>query len=229
MNRSVIVAAAASLGCWISPAQAFIAVQAPVVGVAGPVTALPAGQWAYAYTVTNDTACFGNCFDTVFGKSILGYVLAVREFALPYFGDAGITAIQSPADWQFGIVDADRFSLGQGAKTLVWTAQTDTAGIAARGASLGGFGYSAAYAAGKGPFSAALGTGTPFLGDPAIPRSPNAIAAGIPVLTAIPEPQTCALLLAGLAVVAGGLQSKARRQAGRCPQPCPSTRKISSP
>ena len=218
MNRSVIVAAAASLGCWIFPAQAWFAVQSPVVGVVDQVTALSAGQWAYAYTVTNDTTCFGDCGNTVQGKPIIGFVLAVREFALPYFGDAGITAIHSPADWQFSIVDADRFALGQGAKTLVWTAQTDTAGIAALGASLGGFGYSAAYAAGKGPFSAALGNGSSYLGDPAIPRSPNAIDAGIPLLTAVPEPQTYALLLAGLAAVAGGLRSNTRRPARRVAQ-----------
>lgn len=211
-------AAAASLGLLMTPVHAGIGVSV-VVGAADQVTTLSAGQWAYAYTVTNDTTCFGNCGDTIRGKPIIDYALAVREFALPYFGDAGITSIHSPADWQFSIVDADWFALGQGAKTLVWTAQTDTAGIAALGASLGGFGYSAAFAAGKGPAWTALGDSTSFLvygrsvlSDLAIPRSPNAIAAGIPILTAVPEPQIYALLLAGLGVVAGGLKLNRRRE-----------------
>ena len=199
----------------MTPVHAWVAAPTPNAAVTDLVTALPTGQWSYDYSLTNHTSCLGFCWDTMFGgKSILGFMFAVREFGLPYFDDAGITAIHSPADWQFSIVDADRFALGQGAKTLVWTAQTDTAGIAALGASLGGFGYSAAYAAGKGPFSAALGNGSSYLGDPAIPRSPNAIDAGIPLLTAVPEPQTYALLLAGLVCLAGGLQSKASRQAG---------------
>ena len=202
----------------MTPVHAWVIVPTPNAAVTDLVTALPTGQWSYDYSLTNRTSCFGFCLDTIGGKSIIGFVFAVREFGLPYFGDAGITAIHSPADWQFSIVDADRFALGQGAKTLVWTAQTDTAGIAARGASLGGFGYSAAYAAGKGPFSAALGNGSSYLGDPAIPRSPNAIDAGIPLLTAVPEPQTYALLLAGLAAVAGGLRSNTRRPARRVAQ-----------
>ena len=88
------------------------------------------------------------------------------------------------------IANTDRFALGHGAKTLLWTAQTDGSGIPAAEALLGGF------------------------GDPAIPRSPNAIAAGI---AAVPKPQTYALLLAGLAAVLAAVRfgPHARQDAGR--------------
>ena len=208
MNRQTIIAVAfASLGCTVPTANAFVALQDPIVRVADQVTALPADQWAYAYTVTNATICFGNCGDTIGGKSIIGYVLAVREFALPYFDDAGITSIQSPNNWSASVVNTDSFALGHGAKTLVWTALTDASGIPALGASMGGFGYIASFDAGKGPFSAILGNQSSVLGDPAIPRSPNAIAAGI---SAVPEPQTYALLLAGLASVLVAVRVRTR-------------------
>ena len=99
---------------------------------------------------------------------------------------------------------------------------------AALGASLGGLGDKARVCAWQRPVLDRLGQWHAGSGDPAIPRSPNAIAAGIPLLTAVPEPQTLVLLLlllllllAGLAVVAvvaGGLQSNTRRPARRVGQ-----------
>lgn len=131
----------------------------------------------------------------------------MREFALPYFDDAGITTILSPTGWQSRIDPADRFSLGFGARTLIWSAQADGAGIAL-GASIGGFNYAAGFAAGKGPFTATLGNLQSRVGDPAIPLSPNAVAAGIAPLAPVPEPPIHVLLLIGLATIAVRLRSR---------------------
>jgi len=157
--------------------------------------------WQYSYTVFNDTTCFGRCYDTVLGYSIPEYMLAVREFSIPFFSDAGITDIASPTGWQYQILNEDRFNLGFGAATLTWTATTDQSGIA-MDANGGGFSYKTLFAPGKGPFSAGLGNGESFIGDPAIPLSPNAIAAGIGAPSAVPEPGTIALILAGFAGLA---------------------------
>jgi len=157
--------------------------------------------WQYYYHLQNDTTCFGSCSQTVMGYSIPEYLLAVREFSIPFFSDAGITAIAAPTGWEYQILNEDRFNLGFGAGTLTWIATTDQSGIA-MAASRGGFSYTSVFAPGKGPFSAGFGNGELFIGDPAIPLSPNAVAAGIVAPSAVPEPGTIALLLAGFAGLA---------------------------
>jgi hypothetical protein len=157
--------------------------------------------WQYSYALQNNTTCFGRCSDTVLGYSIPEYMLAVREFSIPFFSDAGIIDIAAPTGWAYQILNEDRFNLGFGAGTLTWTATTDQSGIAMN-ANRSGFSYTALFAPGKGPFSAGFGDGELFIGDPAIPLSPNAVAAGIGAPSSVPEPGTIALILAGFAGLA---------------------------
>ena len=207
--RTLAAAAAACLALSFPSAHAAVATPGPALRIADSVIVNFGGRWNYDYTLTNNTQCFVNCSGTVLGKSVSGYVLAVREFALPYFDDAGITTILSPNGWLSRIDPADRFGLGFGARTLIWSAQTDSAGIAL-GASLGGFNYGADFAAGKGPFSAALGNLQSLIGDPAIPLSPNAVSADITPLNPVPEPPIHVLLLIGLAAMAATLRSRGK-------------------
>lgn len=174
----------------------------PSTTVIDPVQNLGGNTWSYSYRLNNQTTCLGNCNDTFAGKPIATFAGAIREFSLPYFSDAGITALLSPANWSATILAENRFGL-LGSQTLVWTALTDTAGIAL-GANLAGFGYRASFAAGKGPFETILGIGGAagtFHGDPAIPRSPNAILAGIPPLGVLPEPGSSTLAALGLVML----------------------------
>lgn len=167
------------------------------------------GQWTYQYTVNNQTTCFGNCADTVGGYSIENYLLGVNTFAIPYFSDAFIDNINTPQGWSFHILGEDTFNLGFGAGTLEWFAVDPNAFIA-KDASLGGFSYTTVFAPGKGPFSATLGNATGFIGDPAIPLSPNAILAGITQPNAVPEPATGLLLLAAMGALAARRRTGAR-------------------
>jgi hypothetical protein len=142
--------------------------------------------WSFNYTVENINPD---------GAGIRS--LAIKEFVVPYFSDANITTIVSPIGWTPTIVNTDLFQLGNNAEILDWT--TANQGIAA-GSSLTGFGYLSSYAPGKGPFEVTFMTGNTFDGDPGIPLSPNAIAAGIVALP-VPEPETYTLMLAGLGLI----------------------------
>jgi hypothetical protein len=132
---------------------------------------------------------------------------AISRFAVPYFTDAGITSIDSPTGWNYTIADVDTFGLGFGAKTLQWAVDTmaPSAVYISLGGSLSGFEYTANYGPAKGPFLVS-GGGNTVIGDPAIPGSPNALAAGLEPLeiTAVPEPSGGAflysLLVAGVIV-----------------------------
>jgi hypothetical protein len=169
------------------------------------VNVIDAGNMAqpmknYAYLVDNQTTCFGSCSGTVQGYSIHDYLLAVRKFSMPYFSDADIFAISSPSGWSYEILADDTFNLGFGAGTLQWKADNNFSGIA-MSANLGGFSYMSPFAAGKGPFLATFGNAETFLGDPAIPLSPNAILAGLGPVNEVPEPASYLLVLAGVAAL----------------------------
>ena len=178
------VAATSSHAWWSSPEGASARLEDSVVSD-GLV-------WTYSYKLVNTDSCFGGC-STLLGKSILGYWLGDKDFAVPYFADADIHEIKDGDGWTHFIDGANLFSL-PGAKTLIWTASTEQAYIAAY-SSLGGFGYKTVFEPGKGPFSALNGGNERYFGDSAIPLSPMAIAAGI---SAVPEQQTLVLMLAGL-------------------------------
>jgi hypothetical protein len=159
-----------------------------VPSVADFVTPIGAGSYQYSYGVSISNS--GGC------------LTSGDRFAVPYFTDAGITNINSPTGWTYTIDNVDTFGLGFGAETLRWAAG---GGFSIPvGGNLSGFGYTASYGAVKGPFSVSDGRRTVF-GDPAIPGSPNALAAGLKQeTTAVPEPSGGAflssLLVAGVIV-----------------------------
>ncbi len=167
------------------------------------VTAAGSGSYDYAYTVSGWS---GSC-TSFYGAA--AYV--INSFQMPYFSDAGITAIQSPTGWSYAIEATDTFGLGSGAETLVWTASTgygiDPSDGTAPAGSLSGFGYKAGYSSVYSPAGELIGT-DPYLitVDPALPGSPAALAAGLvpttfPSASAVPEPSSALALLAGIGLL----------------------------
>ncbi len=153
-------------------------------------------RWDYSYSVSNTSTCLGNCGNTIQGVPVTDLMRLV-SFVVPYFDDYMLGSIQAPAGWSYTLNSADLFGFGAQAHALEWSANTLADGIAL-GGSLSGFGFSADYSAGYGPFQGGLGMGTPFFGDPAIPASPMAQAAGIkPFQSTVPEPASIALVLLG--------------------------------
>ena len=167
------------------------------------VTPTGSGAYDYAYTLTGES---GSCVD-FYGAA----PFTITAFELPYFADAGVTAILSPTGWTAHIDATDAFGLGGGAQTLVWTAGAGY-GLAATddpaaAMTLSGFGYTAGFSSVYAP--AGYQTSSPYLAivDPALPGSPDALAAGLqptpfPVASTVPEPSTRLALLAGLGLLA---------------------------
>ena len=207
MNLKPIAILVAALGCAAAPSA--YAWYAPTfnVSVTDNTVQLAPTDWIYHYTVNNLTDCFGGCGGTVQGRPINEVILGVGTFSIPFFDDGAITSISAPAGWTYQILATNTFNLAN-AVTLQWSATDDSAFIA-RDASLGGFSFHTAYAPGKGPFQSGFGSNDVFAGDPAIPMSPHAIAAGIGNAAQVPEPATGVLMLAGLGALL------ARRRAGR--------------
>ena len=206
-------AAALSLLCAAAPAQAMILSSVSTAPkVTDTVVQTDAATWTYQFSVTN-LANYLN-WSSFAGR---GPSLVIRDFLLPYFGDAGITDITAPTDWTVSIDKGDSFGLGHGAQTLHWHAITAAAGIDAAavsfveplspvaGETVTGFGFTAGFAPVKAPFQVTFEDGSTQKGDPALPGSPLAKAAGLTPLgspaapPAVPEPASLALVLAGLA------------------------------
>ncbi len=175
--------------------------------ISSTVTPTGSGSYDYGYSVG---AAHGSCV-AYYGTA--PYVL--EAFELPYFADAGITAIQSPEGWSAAILDVDTFNLGNGAETLVWTASAgygiqpvDSSYTGDGVPSLPGFGYTADYGSAESPSGVKVHSfQDPWIVDPALPASPTALAAGLlpasfPSLSAAPEPSSALALLAGLAFLA---------------------------
>jgi hypothetical protein len=173
------------------------------------------GTWHYSYVVTNRSTATGTedkLIATTLPFSTLTITLpTINLFALPYFGGSGITNITGPAGfgWDNRIGDTTGtidFGYGPGSQSIFWALngrgieQGDYLDV---GKSLT-FGYDAAYGPGKGPFAVG-NSGNYFYGDPAIPLSPAAVAAGIlpyaPVAS-VPVPSAAWLLAVGLCLVA---------------------------
>ena len=178
---------------------------------ASTVTPQPSGTYDYAYTLTGE---FGSCVN-FFGPT--NYV--INAFEMPYFADAGVTAIQSPTGWTAHVDTTDAFGLGGGAETLVWTAAagfglapaTEMSGAL----SLSGFGYTADFTSAYATAGYLTGSSTLLLPvDPALPGSPEALADGLvltsfPSASAVPEPSVPLTMLAGLGLVAAARRRRA--------------------
>ena len=164
-------------------------------------------SWQYDFAITNIawwTPVAPHYSDSV----------RITDYLLPYFSDAGIAIAQTPTGWAWQIDAADSFNLGHGAKTLHWYATSVAYGIAGTslgdpfthpaGDTLGGFSYVADFGPIKSPFISKFHDGFSLTGDPALPGSPNANAAGLntPFANGVPEPASLALLLAGLGLMA---------------------------
>lgn len=170
------------------------------------VTAVGSGGFQYGYTVS--------------GSTQISCILPgdITSFSVPYFADGGISSISSPTGWSYAIKPTDSFALGSGAQTLIWTASpgyeiassywvtdpTTGQGVFTPLGHLSGFGYSASFAPVKGPFGIVTSTGFSGIGDPSIPGSPNAMAAGLTApmpVSSVPETNSLVLSLIGLVAI----------------------------
>lgn len=174
------------------------------------------GTWTYNFTVWNDTTSYG-------GDQ------RIRDWELPYFSDAGISAVTITAPgyggwaWRIetiGIANlatgwegdaawqnpGDPFYAGAGSpfttatQVLHWYTNDFGAAIAAQD-SLGGFGFVAAFGPTAAPYQASWFERPVRTGDPQFP------GAGLPNSpsvrgTPVPEPATATLLAFGLLLLA---------------------------
>ncbi len=190
--------------------------------VSSVVTQIGSDSWKYELTIHNESVSNGS-------PGLEAYPWAYW-LLIPYFSDAGITNITCPATckngseesgWYWHIDTGSSISYpfgGQGypgwaALSWDWYADDDAPGVAL-GQSLPGFGFSASYAPVKGPFLLRFALGSDVLGDPAIPGSPLAQAAGyatpFEVTGVVPEASTYAMMLAGLGLL--GFMARRRKQ-----------------
>ena len=131
---------------------------------------------------------------------------SITSFALPYFNDAGITGITGPADWSW--VQASDPVFGVPPTVLRWTTSLNPVGP---DSSLSGFGFTSTFAPVKGPYALGFDSGAVLLGDPPITGSPKTLEAGFTVpVTTVPEPETYALMLAGLGLLGLAARRRAR-------------------
>ncbi len=149
----------------------------------------------YNYEIQNN--CFGNCEDTIGGVPIPD-LYQVDEFYLPYFSDSGISAINSPSGWSYNIESSnDLFNLGSGAGVIHWSASTGNE-LALYGI-LSGFTYTSSLVSSvKAPFRLDYVNDDYNIGDPPIPASPSALAAGLTPISAVPVPASIWLFGSGL-------------------------------
>jgi hypothetical protein len=201
--RSVIFIFFGTLLLIAPPSYAFVALEFDV-DVIDHVSQTGPNQWEYQYSITNNSECTaGFCLDTMDGIPVED-TLRVIDFYIPYFEDAGIdlSGILSPASWSVTVDSSlDLFNLGNGAGVMHWSTTFDF-GLPIN-TTLDGFGYTAEYSGAKGPFQAEFIFGSPFIGDPLIPASPNAIAAGLSPVSSVPIPTAILLFVSGIFGLAG--------------------------
>jgi hypothetical protein len=132
-----------------------------------------------------------------------------QSIAMPYFADAQISSVLTPATWTFEIGTADMFGLGGDAGFMRWS-------YAGQPGSAGGdvLGFTSNWGPATTTYRllATDQSSSDYLGN--IPLSPMASAAGLTAsAAAIPEPNISGLMLMGVAVV--GATIRYRRAAAR--------------
>ena len=194
------------IAAFATPAKAiFVAATYQRPAITDSVIKAGAASWQYNFAITN--MAWWNPMFPHFSDSV-----RITDYLLPYFSDAGIAITLIPNGWAWRIDAVDSFNLGHGAETLHWYATAVAYGIAATslgdvqthpaGDTLGGFSYGANFGPVKSPFISKFPSGFSVTGDPALPGSPNANAAGLNSPLGVPEPASLALLLAGLGLMA---------------------------
>jgi hypothetical protein len=141
------------------------------------------------YNYEIQTTCIGSCEDTIGGIPV-STLFKTKDFYVPYFADAGISSIGSPAGWSSVIEGSnDLFDLGNDTGVIHWEASSGNE--LALDDSLSGFIYSSSIAGSvKAPYRVIWSNGDSRDGDSPIPASPLAIAAGLAPISTVPAPAT---------------------------------------
>ncbi|MGK0440922.1 MAG: hypothetical protein ACJA0N_000717 [Pseudohongiellaceae bacterium] len=170
------------------------------VGFNPTVEDIDSSATGYNYAIQTD--CFGSCWDTMGGVPITE-LYQTDTFYLPYFSDAGITAINSPLDWSYTIeASNDIFNLGNSAGVIHWSASPGNE--LALWDNLSGFTYTSSFSSSvTAPFRLDYVGGAQLFGDLSIPASPLALAAGLIPIAAVPEPASIWLFGSALLGLAG--------------------------
>lgn len=180
--------------------------------VSFPVTAEDIDSSTTGYNYEIQTDCFGFCEDTINGVPVEDAHLLTNKFYVPYFSDAGITAINSPSGWSYTIESTnDLFSLGNSAGVIHWSASAGNE--LALYDTLSGFTYTSSFTSSvKAPFRLEYTSGASLEGDPPIPASPSAIAAGLTPISTVPVPASIWLFGSGLLGLIGLGRSRLNHQ-----------------
>ncbi|MCW8889990.1 MAG: VPLPA-CTERM sorting domain-containing protein [Sedimenticola sp.] len=182
-------------------AQAFVAL---------PVTAVDIDTNPNNYNYEIKTDCIGFCLDTMGGIEIPTLYKA-NHFYIPYFTGSGISNISSPTGWSHTVeITNDVFGLGPNAGVIHWEAaigyELDLY------TSLSGFFYTSTINSSvKAPFRLQYSyDGRSLDGDPPIPASPNALAAGLQSISTTSVPIPASTWLFGLGLVGMSVVRKRR-------------------
>ncbi|MFA9217945.1 MAG: PEP-CTERM sorting domain-containing protein [Sphingomonadaceae bacterium] len=199
----LLLAATVLLGALQAPAQAS-AIVAPTPTISESVTKNSDGLYVYQFSIINSLGGLYN--PNNLPLEAMPY-MSLQSIEIPYFNDHGIQGEIMLADgWSQSIIATPPYTFAS-PNELVLTAPD---GGLAVGQASGVFSYTSIYAPVKAPYSGTYAFGWKFYGDPLIPGSPDALAAGYPSaqLPAVPEPDSIAMLVLGLGLLAG----VARRQ-----------------
>lgn len=167
------------------------------VSAVSVVTQTGNSTWDYQFTVINS-----------------GFYSSINQLALPYFSDAGIANISSPTGWTgsvnqyFNSTPISNLVPFGTENAVVWSTNSNTVNMLER---LSGFSFTSSYAPVYGPYALGFSNGYSFIGDPGIPGSPLATAAGYTTsypVTAVPEPETYGMMLGGLGLMGLMLRRK---------------------
>jgi hypothetical protein len=134
------------------------------------------------------------------------------SIAMPYFSDAQITAVMTPADWTFEVGTTDLFGLGVNAGFMRWT----YVGQPGSG-SFGMLGFTSNWRPGLSTYRLTMSDQSSYDNFGDIPLSPLAIGAGISAdVGAVPEPTMNAMMIIGVAVVSVVVRRRTRQDGLGC-------------